>query len=211
MNSRIGIRNQRNLRRIALAVGVVAVALLAIPHLVFGSQNATVAPPAVNTGQAHRLVSVTTGGGPATLYTAPATNGYVCVTISVPDGAAASPGNSQFGNGGGECHQGDALAQRLSGVQLTTSMNWVPVTGGTVALVVEGRAGSAIQRVALQLPDGTVVPAALSSTFAGYYVSRITAPAIGELPGDVAVVGYDAGGRPLTRVSLQDVLAAATP
>ena len=211
MNSRIRTLDMRRARRTGLAIGVLAVALLAIPHLGFGGQRAAVAPPTINAGQEQRLVSVATHSGPATLYAGPATNGYECVTISVPDSSVASSANAAFGNGGGECHPGGELAQRLSGAQLTTSMSWVPVAGATVALIIDGRAGSAIQRVELQLSDGTAVPAGLSDRLAGYYVSRIAAPAIGKLPSDVAVVGYGAGGQELARVSLQDVLAAATP
>lgn len=211
MNSRIRTLNMRRARRAGLAIGVFAVALLAIPHLGLGGQRAAIAPPTINAGQEKRLLSVDTGSGPAALYTAPATNGLECVTISVPDSAVASTGDAAFGNGGGECHPSSELSQRLSGAQLTTSMSWVPLTGATMALVIDGRAGSAIERVELHLGDGTVVPAALSDTFAGYYVSRITAPAIGKLPGDVAVIAYGAGGQELAQVRLQDVLAAATP
>jgi hypothetical protein len=91
-------------------------------------------------------------------------------------------------------------------------MSWLPdSSAGRVVLVIEGRAGAAIRSVTLNMPDGSTVPTALSAAVGGFYISRLTAPAIGKLPGDLVVVGYDAAGKEIAHLSLQEVLAASTP
>jgi len=86
-------------------------------------------------------------------------------------------------------------------------MTWARASSVFV-LVVEGRAAPSIRRVQLLLGDGSTVPAALAQ---GYYVSRLSAPKMGQLPGPVEVIGYDGAGQEATRVDLQAVLVAATP
>ena len=185
-------------RILLLVVGVTAVGL-AIPHLGTSSRPSLVStPPEASSGPV--VASVTAPNGPAELHLAQTIAGTSCLSVSLPDLGR---------NAGGVCAASEALETRLAGKALTVSMSWAPGPSGVV-LAISGRAGASIGSVAVELQDGTHVPAALDSS-RGLYVSRVSAPAVGKLPGAIAVDGYSPAGTEIARLDLQSVLAASTP
>lgn len=204
-------RRQLSARAAAVAA-VAAGTALAIPHLGLGGQRPSGGPPNIDYSNATELLSFTTANGLVRLYNEPTTDGRQCIALSLPDLAAASTAQA-IQNGGMTCVSAQEAARPLTGVQLYGGMSWLPDPSGSgAALAIEGRAGTGIAKVTLEMPDGVEVPAALSDSSVGhYYISRIMASAIGQLPGPVAVVGYDANGTPVARLDLEAVLEASTP
>lgn len=207
----VGIRkpSRRLAIRLLFAAALASGAALIVPHLGRGSAHSS----PIDLSHRAEIANIATGAGPAALYVAPAVDGNECVSVALPDLAGATPGDLAAENGGATCSPKANIEQRLTGNALTSTMSWVPESGASndVALVIEGRAGAAIKTVALEMPDGSTVPASLSDTVGGFYVSRITAPAVGQLPGAVSVIGYDASGAEVANVDLQALLAASTP
>lgn len=199
-------------RRAAAASAAIAAAALLIPHFVFAGAGRSAQRPDLVPARASLVAAAKTPAGTAALYAVPAADGSNCITESLSATLTNSSPESALGEAGAECLPAGVTPARLNPDQLTVSMSWLPTTSG-VALVISGRAASSVTRVALVGADGSTVPATLAAAHGNYFVSRLAAPGIGELPEavDYSVVAYDGSGRATARTDLAAALASATP
>ncbi len=182
------------------AACVVAVAIF-VPTaaLALAHHGTSSGPPRLEPTQSQRLAHAVTAAGSVDVDSVPNVDGQTCIALTLPD----SP-KQGIGNGGMSC---SAAPSEPTAAGMNATMSWVQINGQNV-LIIFGQVGSAITQVRLQMPDGSIVQAATSH---GIYVTRLTAPAVGVLPGTITATGYDSSGQPAASVDLQKILTAATP
>jgi hypothetical protein len=156
-------------------------------------------PPQLDPTHAQRLAHAGTAFGSADVDSVPTIDGRTCVALTLPDGPKQG-----IGNGGMSC--GAARSERVA-TDMNVTMSWVRINDETF-LVVYGEVGSAVTHVRLQMPDASEIDAATSN---GVYVTRLTAPAIGVLPGAIRATGYDSSNQPVASLDLQKVVSSTPP
>jgi len=184
---------------IAAVLGLVVGAAIVVPAAA-RSHHSSAGPPALKPAQSQRLAHAATPAGSVDADLVPTADGRRCLALTLPDNP-----NQALGNGGLSC--GATPSETTPATEMTAGMSWLRVNS-QIVLVIFGRVGSTIADVRLQMADGSTVQTATSN---GVYVTRLTAPAIGVLPGAITATGYDSAGQAAASVDLQRQLAASTP
>jgi len=191
-----------------IAIG--AVAALTAPA--FGLFRADPHQPALVSGKVRQLVSLgMQDGNVASVWTAPTTDGGVCILFRLaPASSAATP--PDLGTSGSDCVIGPARAPQPAPFQ--TSLNWIASdTRSEFRLIFYGHvsASSRIGRVELSSRAGAVeLPFGK-----GYFLGQLpSVSSAGELPSEGApyvLHGYGSDGRLVASLDLAHIVAMSSP
>lgn len=190
------------LRFAVIGVILVATAALAAPAIGFVSKRGQ--PPALVNDALEQVAATKKHDGKTVgLWLAPTSIGGQCMLLHVE----GLPSRAPIGNAGRICSKSGQVRQAAP---IMAIVHWLPTADGRFDVLVSGRATheSGITRVDLQNAAGSI---ALTTT-RGYFLATLgTTTQSGVLPDSRAVVGYDAQGNEVTRVDLEQLLAAARP
>lgn len=192
----------RSVRFAVIGLVLVATAALAAPAIGFVSKRAQ--PPAVVNSALEQVAATKRQDGKNVgLWLAPTSVGGECLLLQVE----GLPSRAPIGNAGRVCSKSGRVRQAAP---IMAIVHWLPTADGRFDVLVSGRAApeSGITRVDMQNAVGST---ALTTT-RGYFLTSLgTTTQSGVLPDARAVVGYDPQGNEVTRVDLEQLLAASRP
>ena len=185
-------------------IGLILVATAASAAPAIGFVSKRTQPPAVVNSALEQVAATKQHDGKSVgLWLAPTSVGGQCLLLHVE----GLPSRATIGNAGRICSKFGHVRQAAP---IMAIVHWLPAADGRFDVLVSGRAApeSGITRVGLQNAVGsTVLPATR-----GYFLASLgTTTQSGVLPDARTVIGYDPQGNEVSRVDLEQLLAASRP